>query len=307
MSEPPPGTVPPALAGERLDRYIALVFDCSRSEAVGSVHSGAVEVDGLVVTKPATRLEVGQVVVLTEAPDRQVPPVLGDPDVGFEVIHEDTDLVVLDKPVGLVVHPGAGNPDGTLCNGLVHRYPEMSEVGEPQRPGIVHRLDRATSGLMVAARSQRAYESLVDQLATHRVQRTYRTVVLGHPEADRGVIDAPIGRSRRNPLRMTVAQGARPARTRFEVLERMDDPTSALVTCELETGRTHQIRVHMRSVGHPVLGDDIYGDRRGDAGLGRMFLHAIELGFDHPATGEPLDYASPLPSELAGWLGSHLG
>ncbi len=145
---------------------------------------------------------------------------------------------------------------GRLCNGLLDRFPDVEGVGDPTRPGIVHRLDRMTSGLLVVARTDQAYRSLTEQLAEHRVERVYLCVIVGHPAAKAGVVDAPIGRSRRNPLRMTVATGAKPARTHFEVLERFEDPECALLRCRLETGRTHQIRVHMSSIGHPVLGDD---------------------------------------------------
>ncbi|MCB0953064.1 MAG: RluA family pseudouridine synthase [Microthrixaceae bacterium] len=299
--------VPPVGDGERLDRYVAMVFDCSRSEASASVRAGQVTVDGSVVTKPSTRLDAGQSVVVAEDPHTEPEGVAPDPSVSLKVLYEDSDLVVIDKPVGLVVHPGAGNPSGTVCNGLVQLYPEMLEVGEPHRPGIVHRLDRATSGLMVAARSDRAYRSLVDQLASHEVERVYTAVVLGDPGAERGVVDAPIGRSKRNPLRMTVAEGARPARTHFEVQRRFDDPVSALLTCRLETGRTHQIRVHMHSIGNPVLGDELYGGRRSGSELDRMFLHASELVLSHPADGRVMRFSSPLPEDLANWLATHSG
>ncbi len=223
------------------------------------------------------------------------------------MLYEDSDLVVIDKPVGLVVHPGAGNPSGTVCNGLVQLYPEMLEVGEPHRPGIVHRLDRATSGLMVAARSDRAYRSLVDQLASHEVERVYTAVVLGDPGAERGVVDAPIGRSKRNPLRMTVAEGARPARTHFEVQRRFDDPVSALLTCRLETGRTHQIRVHMHSIGNPVLGDELYG---GSGGVVRTRPDVPARLRTRPvASGRRQGHAllQPAPEDLANWLATHSG
>ena len=177
-------------------------------------------------------------------------------DIELVIVHEDADVIVIDKPIDLVVHPGAGREDTTLVSGLLYRYPEVAHVGQPDRPGIVHRLDRDTSGLLVCARSQRAYEHLVDQLVRHSVSRVYRALVRGIPDSPTGVIDAPIGRSRRSRTRMTVSEDGRAARTHYEALESFTQPFAAsLVECRLETGRTHQIRVHMGAVGLHVLGD----------------------------------------------------
>jgi 23S rRNA pseudouridine1911/1915/1917 synthase len=197
------------------------------------------------------------------------------------------------------VHPAPGHEQGTLVNGLLARFPEIAGVGDPLRPGIVHRLDRQTSGLLVVARSDRAHEALVAQMADHSAQRTYWALVLGHPQHDQGVIDAPIGRSHRDPLRMTVAMDGRWARTHYRVEERFTVPVeAALLTCELETGRTHQIRVHLASIGHPVAGDETYGGSRPGLPGPRPFLHARRLSFRHPATDEALAFESPLPDDL---------
>ena len=197
------------------------------------------------------------------------------PTVPIVVVYEDDDLVVVDKPAGLVVHPGAGHRDGTLVNGLLARY-DLAAVGEPARPGIVHRLDRETSGLLVVARTPAAYDGLVRALAAHEVERRYDAVVVGAPESTHGTVDAPIGRSVRNPTRMAVRTGGREARTHYEVVDRYDD--TARLAVSLETGRTHQIRVHLAAIGHPVLGDPVYG--RTDPRIARPFLHAAELAFD---------------------------
>jgi 23S rRNA pseudouridine1911/1915/1917 synthase len=307
--------VPATLAGERVDRAVALVTGWSRAEVQALVERRAVLVGGRPVAK-SHRLEEGDVVEVVEVPALAAPPV-GE-DVPLAVVHEDADVVVVDKPAGLVVHPGAGHAHGTLVHGLLHRYPEIAGVGDPERPGIVHRLDRETSGLLVAARTAFAYESLVAQLAARTVDRTYLALVWGHPDAPRGVVDAPIGRSEARRTRMAVRDEGRPARTRYEVREEFDPPRCCLVECHLETGRTHQIRVHLAAINHPVVGDATYGGareslrvsrspeptggeaerRRRPSALERPFLHAAALAFDHPASGERVWFTSPLPHEL---------
>jgi 23S rRNA pseudouridine1911/1915/1917 synthase len=198
------------------------------------------------------------------------------------------------------VHPGAGNRDGTLVHGLVARYPDLAAVGEPQRPGIVHRLDKDTSGLLVVARTEVARAALVAALAARELDRRYLALVWGVPEAPQGLIDAPIGRSNREKTRMAVAAGGREARTRYEVVATYADPASlSLLRCRLETGRTHQIRVHLAAIGHAVVGDARYGGRHQPlADVPRFFLHAEHLGFIHPTTGERLEFDSALPPDL---------
>jgi 23S rRNA pseudouridine1911/1915/1917 synthase len=224
----------------------------------------------------------------------------GDDSVEVPVVFADDDVVVVDKPPGLVVHPGSGNPTGTLVNGLLARFPDMAGVGvDPERPGVVHRLDKGTSGLLVVARSERAYESLVGQLQARTVSRQYLALVAGLVEAPGGLIDAPIGRGESDPTRMTVSARGREARTRYEVVSRFTEPVACtLVECRLETGRTHQIRVHLSAIGHPVIGDARYGGVRAGLDCPRPFLHAASLAFDHPATGERVSWSSPLPPDL---------
>ena len=303
MSEPVREQIPAALDGERVDRVVSLVAGCSRSEAAALVAAGAVSIDGAVVSVGRQRVVEGQslAVDLSELPVESPPQ--PDPSVQVDVVYEDADVLVVDKAPGLVVHPGAGQEEGTLVNGLLARHPELTAVGEAHRPGIVHRLDRDTSGLLVVALTPAAYTALVAALGDHRVERRYTALVWGVPEAPRGVIDAPIGRSPRQPTRQAVVAGGRPARTRYEVRTRFDRPADlALLACELETGRTHQIRVHLASIGHPVVGDRDYGGVRAAISAPRMFLHAEHLAFDHPVTGQALSFDAPLPPDLAGVL-----
>lgn len=296
--------VPAALAGERLDRIVALIGDVSRAEAAATIGAGGVRVDGVPAASGKIRLEEGQVVDVDAGAIPQKPLPVADAAVEFGVVHEDDVVVVVDKPAGLVVHPGAGNLDGTLVSGLLARYPDLEGVGgDPVRPGIVHRLDAGSSGLLVVARTGAAAEQLIEQFADHSATRRYDAMVWGVPDAPHGIIDAPIGRDRGDPLKMAVVTGGRPARTDYRVVGTYSTP--ALVSrleCRLETGRTHQIRVHLASIGHPLIGDPTYGQRRANLGLERPFLHAAELAFDHPATGERVTYTSPLAPDLQAWL-----
>lgn len=289
--------LPDALAGERLDRIVSMLDGCSRSAATTLIESGGVEVDGRVVTQKSFRVEAGMRVAFApvEPDDVEVGP---EPEVDFEVVHVDDDIIVVHKPAGLVVHPGAGRTDGTLANGLVARFPEVTGVGDPTRPGIVHRLDADTSGLLVVARSAQAYPVLVDALARHDVERVYAAVVAGQVVDDRGMIDAPIGRSTRNRTRMAVVADGRAATTHYEVLARSATSDTTWLRCELETGRTHQIRVHLAAINHPVIGDTTYGPRTGSPLIDRVCLHAHQLAFAHPVTGEPLRFEAELPADV---------
>ncbi|WP_116997693.1 RluA family pseudouridine synthase [Desertimonas flava] len=298
--------LPAALDGERLDRVVAFLADVSRSVAAGLVAKGAVTVDDVVAESGKVRLAAGAIVGVDTDAIEVTPPPTGDPNVEFGVVYADDDVIVVDKPAGLVVHPGAGNPDGTLVNGLLHRFPELAELGQgvtEKRPGIVHRLDAGSSGLLVVARNEDAVAALIAQFADHSAGRRYDALVWGHPEAVRGIIDAPIGRDPGDPLKMALVADGRHARTEYELVRKLLAPAPvSLLSCRLETGRTHQIRVHLAGVGHPLVGDTTYGDRRPVLGLTRPFLHAAELSFDHPATGERLTFTSELPADLAALL-----
>jgi 23S rRNA pseudouridine1911/1915/1917 synthase len=302
--------IPAALAGERIDRVVAMMTGLPRAEVAALVDAGGVRLRGKAVTARSRKVAAGDVVEV-DVPDRPEAAVLAaDPSVDVRVVHADADVIVVDKPAGLVVHPGAGHGTGTLVQGLLARYPELADLpragaGEPDRPGIVHRLDAGTSGLLVVARSVAAYHHLVAQLAARDVDRQYRTLVLGTVEANAGAVDAPIGRSEGDPTRMAVATAGKEARTRYEVLHRYRDPVPTTeLSCKLETGRTHQIRVHLAAIGHPVVGDARYGGDRAVLPLGRPFLHAERLSFLHPTTGERLSFSSALPADLEDLLAS---
>ncbi|MDY7104530.1 MAG: RluA family pseudouridine synthase [Actinomycetota bacterium] len=297
--------VPASLAGERIDRVVALVYDLSRSVAASLVEQGDVSIGGAPCTVRSTRVAAGDEVAVRAIPATETAPA-AEASMELAVVYEDDDVVVIDKPAGLVVHPGAGHPDGTLVNGLLARYPELADVGDPARPGIVHRLDVGTSGLMVVARSGLAYERLVAALKERTsIERRYLALVRGTVEAPRGLVDAAIGRSRREPTRMVVAADGKAARTGYEVRKRFVEPMEAsLLECRLETGRTHQIRVHLSSIGHPVVGDTRYGGaaRAGEPDPGRPWLHATSLRLAHPRSGELLELASPPPADLGAVL-----
>lgn len=295
-----------ALHDERVDRVVAMATGLSRTAAAQLVAAGRVRVADTAdtaVTARAARVAAGQVLVI----DWDLAPVASgveaDTAVAVRVVHADDHLIVVDKPAGLVVHPGNGKGGGTLVNGLLALFPELAGVGEDHRPGVVHRLDRGTSGLLVVARTAVAYEALVAALGQRRVGRRYACLVAGRPAAAAGVIDAPIGRSRHDATRRAVVEDGKAARTGFSVARTFDQPVAlALLRCELETGRTHQIRVHLQAVGLPVVGDDVYGGAGLRLGLRRPFLHAAELRLDHPVTGRPLTFESPLPADLAAVL-----
>ncbi len=297
--------VPALLDGVRVDRALAMLLGISRTAAATLVESGAVQVDGRVVRRRADALAEGQrleaEVASLAVPAAALAP---EPDVALSVVLEDPDFVVVDKPAGVVVHPGAGHATGTLVAGLLARYPELADLAErtgedPRRPGIVHRLDLGTSGLLVVARTPRAEASLRAQLAAHEVERRYTGLAEGSTE-DRGLIDAPLGRSLRTPTKMAVRPGGRESRTAYVATRRFVEPTRTLLDLRLETGRTHQIRVHLAAIGHPIVNDPRYGRARERRLVeGRCFLHARELAFAHPVSGETVRVTSPLPEDLA--------
>jgi 23S rRNA pseudouridine1911/1915/1917 synthase len=289
--------VPDALAGERIDRAVALLTGWSRAEVQALVATGAVLVDGQPPIK-SHRLTAGAVIELLAEPESEA-PLVAEP-IPIDVRYADDDIIVVDKPAGVVVHPGAGHPHGTLVHGLLARFPEIAGVGDPGRPGIVHRLDRDTSGLLVVARTAEAYHGLVRALAERDVERRYVALVRGIPEARRALIDAPIGRSPRRRTQMAVRAEGREARTSYEVIAQGVDV--ALLACRLETGRTHQIRVHLAAIGYPVVGDTVYGGGAPAAPATRPFLHAQALTLHHPVTGERCSFDAELPDDLGAAL-----
>ena len=287
------------LAGKRLDAALAEVEPkLSRAAARRLIEQGAITVSGSTV-KPAHRLRVGERVrgdLPDPVPDRVTPEALP-----LAIVYEDSQLVVIDKAAGMVVHPAAGHRQGTLVNALLHHCRELTGIGGVLRPGIVHRLDKGTSGLLVVAKTELAHRDLSRQFKARSVERSYRALVRARPRADQGSIDAPIGRHPGDRKRFsTHARVARRAVTHWSVEERLGEIT--LLRVRLETGRTHQIRVHLASVGLPIVGDPVYGGGRragAELGLGRQALHAATLGFDHPETGERLRFDSELPADLA--------
>jgi 23S rRNA pseudouridine1911/1915/1917 synthase len=286
--------VPPAAAGQRLDRFLATCEGVgSRAAAERLLADGGVQVDGVQRAK-SHRLEGGEQVEL-ELPERRETALVPEPVEGLRIAYEDEHLLVVDKPAGVVVHPSVGHAHGTLVHGLLSQAIEGG--AEPERPGIVHRLDKDTSGLLVVARSDEAHRRLQRLLRRREFVREYLVLVRGRPRSRAGRIEAPIGRDRRDPTRHSLDTATpREAVTEFELLELL--PRHALLTVRLQTGRTHQIRVHLAAIDLPVAGDPTYGIR-GDLELGRQFLHAARLAFPHPLTGEEVEVTSPLPPDLA--------
>lgn len=290
------GSIPSGLEGERADKIVAQLAGVSRSAARALFDSDpGVLVDGRRVAANE-RLRGGVVAFSPPETSEAVAPEI----VSFGVIHEDNDLIVIDKPAGIVVHPGAGQSRGTLVAGLLERYPELEGVGQSDRWGLVHRLDKETSGLLLVARTTESYERLVAELAARRIRRRYLALVHGAMEMATGTIDAPIGRDPLHPTRKRVTSDGRPARTHYRLLGTVDD--LSLLELTLETGRTHQIRVHLAAIEHPVVGDRTYSRQQSAIPLRRMFLHAAKLDLVHPTTRESHSFESPLPAELADFL-----
>jgi 23S rRNA pseudouridine1911/1915/1917 synthase len=295
----------PAHAGWRLDRALAdAVPTLSRERLKTLIRSGAVEAEGKAVRDPAIKVhgkENLRVAVPEPAPAHNEPR-----DIPLEIVFEDEHLLVVDKPAGLVVHPAAGNLDGTLVNALLHHCGgSLSGIGGVARPGIVHRIDKDTSGLLVVAKTDVAHEGLAKQFAAHSIDRRYLAIVSGVPRVGEGKVDAPLARSAANRKKIAIVEGSRGKRavTHWKRLKVLKD--AALVECRLETGRTHQVRVHMASIGHPLVGDPIYG-RSGkthgkllkELGFHRQALHAAELGFSHPVTKRRLSFSSRMPPDM---------
>ena len=296
-------------AGARLDAYLAAhVADWSRARISRLIEDGDVLVEGR-TAKPSRRLRAGEQIEVELTPPE--PTAFAPEDIPIEVVYEDDDLIVVNKQAGLVVHPAAGVRGGTLANALAYHFQQLSQHGGSFRPGIVHRLDKDTSGLIVVAKTESAHERLADQFRAREVFKSYVTLVHGRVEPDTGRIDQPIARDPRHRTRMAVVRGGRPALSLYRVRQRFDRFT--LLDVEIKTGRTHQIRVHMAWLKHGVVGDETYNAgrdntvpdarvRKAIAALGRLFLHAEQLGFRHPRTGEQLRFTAPLPPELTEFL-----
>ena len=284
---------------QRLDAFLASSLDgLTRSQATRLIESGEVAVNGRAVSK-SYKLAGGEDIAVT-LPEPE--PVEAVPqDIPLDVVYEDADVIVVNKPSGMVVHPAPGHPDGTLVNALLyHCAGTLSGIGGALRPGIVHRIDRDTSGLIIAAKNDAAHQYLSAQLADHTLARTYECIVVGALREDRGTVNAPIARHPTDRKRMAVVAGGREAVTHWEVIARY--PGYTHVRCRLETGRTHQIRVHMAYIGHPILGDTVYGAKKEVPGLTGQCLHAVGLRFLHPRTHEVVELSCPLPEEFTRML-----
>mgnify|MGYP002750896790 CR=1 FL=1 len=282
-------------AGTRLDACLArAIEDLTRSAAAKAVEDGRVLVNGKTPNK-SYKLTGHEQIEFT--PEEPAPIDAVPQDIPLTVVYEDDDVIVVNKPSGLVVHPAPGHPDGTLVNALLHHCGDsLSGVGGEKRPGIVHRIDRDTSGLIIAAKNDFAHVKLAEQLQDHTLARTYRCIVTGNLREDTGTVNAPIGRCPADRKKMAVVAGGRNAVTHWTVLERY--PGVNYVECRLETGRTHQIRVHMAYIGHPILGDTVYGNKKPVPGLQGQCLHAVGLKFIHPRTGELVELTCGLPEEF---------
>lgn len=318
-------------AGWRLDRFLAAALpDFSRSRLQQLLEAGAVSLGARTIKDANHRVKPGDEFTIAVPPT--APAIPQGQDIPLDVVYEDKDLIVINKPAGLVVHPAAGNPDGTLVNALIaHCGSDALAIGGEARPGIVHRLDKDTSGLLVAAKTERAMASLAKQFANHTIERAYNAVVWGAPRDMTGMIESQIGRSPFDRKRMAVLRGGgKLARTRYKVVEKFGPPNliesgrpfASLIECRLETGRTHQIRVHLTHLGHPLIGDPQYGRNRtaprgksdaelhafsAAAGFPRQALHAFVLGFQHPSLHKTLRFEAPWPADFAGLVGALRG
>ncbi len=292
-------TVTEDYAGERLDVFVADIADITRSRAGALIKEGRVQAAGAVQQKAGFKLKAGMAVTV-EIPEA-VPTEVAAEDIDLDILYQDSDLAVVFKPSGMVVHPAAGNESGTLVNALLKHLDNLSGIGGEIRPGIVHRIDKDTSGLLLVAKNDKSHVSLSEQIKAHTVHRAYRSIVIGGFKQDEGTVDAPIGRHPTDRKKMAIVPDGRNACTHWTVLEPLKGAT--LIEARLTTGRTHQIRVHMSSIGHPVLGDPVYGPKKSPYPVeGGQLLHAYRIGFVHPTTGEEMIFEAPPEERFEKWL-----
>lgn len=284
--------VAPQDAGMRIDAYLNANTEFSRSRAAALIQEGLVSVSGKVISKPSIKVESGALIAVSvpETKETEIVP----QDIPLDILYQDADIVIVNKPCGLVVHPAAGNEDGTLVNALMYHIKDLSGIGGEMRPGIVHRLDKDTSGLILIAKNDRAHAIMSDQFKERSMEKHYRAVAYGSFKEESGLIDAPIARHPVDRKKMAIVSGGKPSQTEWNVLERLNGAT--YLDVHLLTGRTHQIRVHMQSVGHPLMGDSIYAPNiKHPVHIPRLMLHAYSLSFTHPTTEERMTICAPLP------------
>lgn len=283
---------------DRLDVIVAGAADITRSRAATLIKEGRVQVAGEVRQKAGFDVKPGMEIEIN-VPDAAPAKAVAQ-DIDIDVLYQDSDLAVVYKPSGMVAHPAAGNPDGTLVNALLNKLDSLSGIGGEMRPGLVHRIDKDTSGLLLIAKNDKAHLFLSEQIAAHTVERAYLAILEGRLKTDTGFVDAPIGRHPSDRKKMAIVPGGREARTNWHVLEELK--SASLVECVLTTGRTHQIRVHMASKGHPVLGDPVYAHKgMSDKVSGGQLLHAYKIGFTHPTTGERMLFTAPPEERFVNW------
>lgn len=288
-------TVVPEYAGMRIDAYLSANTELSRSRIAALMQDGAVRVDGRIQTKPSSKTAVDQVIALC-IPEVKAVDILPQ-NIPLDILYQDEDVVVVNKPCGMVVHPAAGNEDGTLVNALMYHVKDLSGIGGEVRPGIVHRLDKDTSGLILIAKNDKAHMHLSEQFKERSMEKHYRAVAYGSFKEASGLIDAPIARHPVDRKRMAVVADGKPSQTQWHVLEKLR--SASYLDVHLLTGRTHQIRVHMQSIGHPLLGDEIYAANLKHAvHIPRLMLHAYTLSFTHPSSGERMTLCAPLSAEF---------
>ena len=288
-------TVEQADDGMRIDAYLRAHTELSRSRVSALMLEEAVSVDGEVQVKPSFKVAVGQCIALSVPQARPVDII--PQDIPLDILYQDADVVIVNKPCGMVVHPAAGNEDRTLVNALLYHVRDLSGIGGEMRPGIVHRLDKDTSGLILIAKNDKAHAALSEQFKERSMEKHYRAVAFGHFPDDSGLIDAPIARHPVDRKKMAVVPDGKPSRTEWKVLEQLKSAT--YLDVHLLTGRTHQIRVHMHSIGHPLLGDGIYAPNlKTSVHIPRLMLHAYSLAFTHPTTGERMTLCAPLPEKF---------
>jgi len=291
--------VAPQETGMRIDAYLSANTEFSRSRAASLIQEGLVSIGEKVISKPSFKVEAGMLVALSMPETRETEIV--PQDIPLDILYQDADIVIVNKPCGLVVHPAAGNEDGTLVNALMYHIKDLSGIGGEMRPGIVHRLDKDTSGLILIAKNDKAHTVMSEQFKARTMEKHYRAVAYGSFKEESGLIDAPIARHPVDRKRMAIVPSGKPSQTEWRVIERLNGAT--YLDVHLLTGRTHQIRVHMQSIGHPLIGDAIYAPNlKHPVHIPRLMLHAYSLAFTHPATGERMTVCAPLPQAFENTL-----